>query len=113
MHSAQEQALLCADALPHVMVRRGKGQRSVVACQGAYHPPCYKSFSDVAASAYLGLVLGSVNDDTSQLLLVMRLSSLERQEQVSHIPSQGCHLPLHQTTSLSLFIKFCFCLSFL
>ena len=100
MHCAQEQALLCADALPHVMVRRGKGQRSVLACQGAYYPPCYRWVSNVTAGAYLGLVLGSVNNDSSQLLLVVRLSSLQRQEQVSHVPPQGRHLPLHQTPSL-------------
>ena len=104
MHSVQEQAFLCADALPHLMARRGAGSRSVLECQDAQYPPCNRwvSEANVTAGAYLGLVLGSVNDDSSQLLLVVRLSSLQRQEQMSHVPPQGCHLPLHQRTSIGL-----------
>jgi len=47
--------------------------------------------------ADLGLVLGSIYDDSSQLLLVPRLSSLECKEEVGHVTPQCCHLPLHQS----------------
>ena len=68
--------------------------------------PVYRWVSEinVTASGYLGLVLGGIDDDSSQLLLVVRLSSLERQEEVSHVPSQCCHLTLHQRTSLGLLL---------
>jgi len=46
-------------------------------------------------NADLGLVLGSIYDDSSQLLLVPGLSSLECKEEVGHVTPQRCYLPLH------------------
>lgn len=45
----------------------------------------------------LGLMLGSIYDDPSQLLLVPGLCSLECKEEMGHVTPQCCHLPLHQS----------------